>query len=99
MKTTPLTARIPEASALTGIPKHIIQKSFMSPEKRPRGIPAPPPHIRINRAIHILVAELPGWVASLGNGSTVSAPSAPTPRRRGRPTKAEVIARRQRGEG
>lgn len=99
MVTSPLTVRIPEAATLTGIPKHIIQKSFMSPEKRPRGIPAPPPHIRINRAIHILVAQLPGWVASLGNAPAAITPSAPTPRRRGRPTKAEVIARRQRGEG
>lgn len=97
MATTPLTVRIPDASVLTGIPKHVLEKSFMQPDKRPRGIPAPPPHVRLGRAIHILVAELPGWVASLAG--EVQPSSAPAVLRRGRPTKAEQVARRQRGEG
>lgn len=95
----PLTVRIPEAASLTGIPEHVIQKSFMQPNKRPRGIPAPPPHVRVGRAIFIVVAELPAWVASLGDGTSPSmAPVLAAPRR-GRPTKAEQIARRKRGEG
>jgi hypothetical protein len=98
MKTPPLTVRIPEAVELSGIPEHVFQKSFMRPDRRPRGIPAPPPHVRVGRAIFILTAELPAWVASLGGGSPPSNTVPEAPRRRGRPTKVEQVARRQRGE-
>lgn len=94
MATTPITIRIPEAAELTGIKKHTIQKSFMA--RRPRGVPPPPPHVRVGRAIHILVADLPAWVASIGGVQPAPCESSP---RMGRPTKAAKIAARQRGEG
>jgi hypothetical protein len=83
--------RVPEAARLTGLPQSLLRKSFIAEEKRPRNVPPPPPHKRIGRAIYILADRLPAWVESLG-----TAGSAPTGnRRRGRPSVAERIARRQ----
>lgn len=88
---TTLTVRIPDAAALTGIARHVLVKSFMRPDRRPKGIPAPPPHVRVGRAIYILVDELPAWVASLARPNT----TAPVvPKKIGAPTKAERVAKR-----
>lgn len=91
----PLAVRIPQAAALSGVPTHVFEKSFMRPgrKSRPRHIPPPPPHFRVGRSIFIYVDGLSAWVESLGK------PIPAAPARRGRPTKAEQIARRQRGEG
>jgi hypothetical protein len=50
--------------------------------------PGPPPHKRIGRAVYIVARELPGWVESLGRTE------AEEKRRRGRPTVAERMKRR-----
>ena len=83
--------RVPEAARLTGLPQSLMRKSFMREEKRPRNVPAPPPHIHIGRAVYIFADKLPGWVASLGIAMVTTAPA----KRRGRPTVAERIARRE----
>jgi hypothetical protein len=85
--------RIPEAAQITGLPASLIRKSFMREEKRPRNVPAPPPHRRIGRAVYILADELAAWVESLGKLREAETPEG---RRRGRPTVAERTSRRQR---
>lgn len=86
--------RVPEAARLTGLPRSTLRKCFMAEHRRPKTVPAPPPHKRIGRSVYILADRLPGWVESLGG--TGSGPA--EKRRRGRPTVAERIARRQRME-
>lgn len=76
--------KIAEASALTGIPVSTLRKSFM--RVPPRNTPPAPPHKRIGRAVYIIADKLEGWVMSL--------PSPEPLKKRGRPTKAEEIARR-----
>jgi hypothetical protein len=85
--------RVPEAARITGLPRSLLRKSFMSEDKRPKNVPPPPPHKRIGRAVYILANELPAWIASLGEPCVTSGPE--EPRRRGRPTAAERIMRRQ----
>jgi hypothetical protein len=51
--------RVPEAARLTGLPRSLLRKSFMSEDKRPKNVPPPPPHKRIGRAVYILASELP----------------------------------------
>jgi len=89
----PHLVRIPEAARITGLPLSILRKSFMREERRPRNVPPPPPHKRIGRSIYIFADALATWVQSLG----VSPPSAlgNFARKRGRPTVAARIARRQ----
>jgi len=65
----------------------------MREEKRPKNIPASPPHVRIGRAIYIYAAELAGWVQ--GIKSLVQISAAGGKKRRGRPTLAERLARRE----
>lgn len=80
--------RIPEAARITGLPSSTLRKAFMREEKRPRNVPRPPPHKRIGRAVYIVARELPGWVESLGRTEVEEK------RRRGRPTVAERMKRR-----
>ena len=75
---------VPDAAKLVGIPLSTLRKAFM--RVRPANVPAPPPHKRIGRAVYVLADKLEGWVASLPEPEPV--------RKRGRPTKAETIARR-----
>jgi len=84
--------RIPEAARITGLPSSTLRKSFMREDKRPRNIPTPPPHKRIGRAVYIIARELPGWIENLGRASAKM--EAEGTRRRGRPTVAERIRRR-----
>lgn len=91
MRTTSITVRVPEAAAICGLPPHVLKKSFMCPAKRPKGIPAPPPHVRVGRAIFIFADKLPEWVAGLGG--LVVQPAAPA--KLGAPTKAQRIAKRE----
>ena len=77
--------RVPEAAKLTGIPLSTMRKTFM--RVRPRNVPPPPPPTRIGRAVYIVADKLDGWVNSLPVGEA--------PKKRGRPTKAEEIARRE----
>src|ERR1700722_9209140 len=86
--------RVPEAARITGLPPSLIRKSFMREDKRPRNVPPPPPHRRIGRAVYILADELLAWVQSLGLARETAAQEGN--RRRGRPTVAERMARRQR---
>ena len=58
--------RVPEAARITGLPRSLLRKSFMSQDKRPKNVPPPPPHKRIGRAVYILANELPAWIESLG---------------------------------
>jgi hypothetical protein len=84
--------RVNEAAAITGLPASLIRKSFMAEDKRPNGVPPPPPHKRIGRAIYILREKLLDWVESIGRTNTIM----PTGRqRRGRPTVVERIERRR----
>ena len=83
--------QVPEAARITGLPRSKLRKSFTAEHKRPKNVPAPPPHRRIGRSIYILADKLPAWVESLGDTGTITA----SKRRRGRPTVAERIARRQ----
>jgi hypothetical protein len=64
----------------------------MRENKRPRNIPQPPPHRRIGRAIYILADELTVWVESLGQQP---AAARDVSIKRGRPTVAQRISRRQ----
>jgi predicted DNA-binding transcriptional regulator AlpA len=84
--------RVPEAARLTGLPRSLLRKSFMSEDKRPKNVPPPPPHKRIGRAVYILSGELPAWIKSLGKPPLAIGSEE---RRRGRPTVAERIMRRQ----
>lgn len=84
--------RIPEAAEITGLPASLLRKSFMREEKRPKNVPPPPPHKRIGRAVYILADALPAWVQNLGVRASEH-------HRRGRPTVAERILRRQQGTG
>ncbi len=86
--------RVPEAARITGLPASLIRKSFMREDKRPKNIPSPPPHKRIGRAVYILADELPAWVETLGRPFGITALE--DKRRRGRPTVAERMTRRQR---
>jgi hypothetical protein len=61
--------KLPEAAKITGLPLSLLRKAFMREEKRPRNVPAPPPHKRIGRAIYILADRLPAWVESLNDSS------------------------------
>ena len=85
--------RVPEAARLTGLPRSLLRKSFMSEDKRPKNVPPPPPHKRIGRAVYILASELPAWIESLGKPPLAIVSE--ERRRRGRPTVAERIMRRQ----
>ena len=80
--------RIPEAAEITGLPASLLRKSFIREEKRPKNVPPPPPHKRIGRAVYILADALPAWVESLGDRQSEH-------HRRGRPTVAERMMRRQ----
>jgi hypothetical protein len=77
---------VPDAAALTGLPLSTLRKSFM--RVRPPNVPAPPPHKRIGRSVYVVADKLQGWVETL--------PSPEPVRKRGRPTKAEQIAKRDR---
>jgi hypothetical protein len=77
--------RVPEAAKQSGIPLSTMRKAFM--QIRPANVPPPPPHKRVGRSVYVLADKLQAWVASL--------PETATPKKRGRPTKAEQIARRQ----
>lgn len=83
--------RVREAADITGVPLHIIRKSFIRPDKRPKNVPPPPPHKKLGRSVLIIAAELPAWAASIGAPVPTGQPKA----KRGRPTKVEAIARRQ----
>jgi predicted DNA-binding transcriptional regulator AlpA len=85
--------RVPEAARITGLPRSLLRKSFMSQDKRPKNVPPPPPHKRIGRAVYILANELPAWIESLGKAPIKMGLG--ERRRRGRPTVAERIMRRQ----
>jgi predicted DNA-binding transcriptional regulator AlpA len=85
--------RVPEAARITGLPRSLLRKSFMSQDKRPKNVPPPPPHKRIGRAVYILANELPAWIESLGKAPAKMGLG--ERRRRGRPTVAERIMRRQ----
>jgi hypothetical protein len=89
-RAAPHLVRIPEAARITGLPRSLFRKSFMTAEKRPKNVPLPPPHRRIGRAVYILANELPAWIESLGDPCVL-----PEKRRRGRPTVAERIMRRK----
>jgi hypothetical protein len=82
--TGPLLVNLPAASLLTGIPLSTLRKSFM--RTPPKNVPSPPPHKRIGRAVYIVADKLESWVLSL--------PSPEPVKKRGRPTKAEQIAKR-----
>jgi hypothetical protein len=80
----PQLIRIEEASEVTGVPVSTLRKSFM--RTPPRNVPPPPPHRRIGRSVYILADKLESWVLSL--------PAPAQVKKRGRPTKAETISRR-----
>ncbi len=86
----PHLVRIEEASDMTGLPESFLRKTFMREEKRPKNIPPPPPHKRIGRAIYIIADGLSGWIDSLDK-----LPTEQDKPKRGRPTVAERIARRE----
>jgi hypothetical protein len=92
-RTTAHLIKVPEAARITGLPGSLLRKSFMREDKRPKNVPAPPPHKRIGRAVYILADHLSTWVESLGKASNTGTPEGK--RRRGRPTVAERIAHRQ----
>ncbi len=83
-----LLVSVVDAARITGLPVSLIRKSFIREEKRPKNVPAPPPHKRLGRSVYILAEELPAWVKSLGTVSDG------TRRKRGRPTVTERIAAR-----
>lgn len=85
--------RVPEAARITGLPKSLLRKSFMTESKRPPNIPPPPPHKRIGRAVYILADQLPAWIEGLGRPAENKTPEGR--RRHGRPTVAERMALRQ----
>ena len=93
LRASALLVRIPEAAQITGLPSSILRKSFMREERRPPNIPPPPPHKRIGRAIYIFARELPTWLDNLGRPNVGRGQTHYT--RRGRPTVAERIIRRQ----
>jgi hypothetical protein len=93
LRVSSLLVRIPEAAQITGLPSSILRKSFMREERRPPNVPAPPPHKRIGRAIYIFSSELPAWLDNLGKPNVLLGRTHRT--RRGRPTVAERIIRRQ----
>jgi hypothetical protein len=73
--------RVNEAAEITGLPPSLIRKSFIAEAKRPRNVPAPPPHMRIGRAVYIIRDQLPAWLATLVDGSPKSDPVQPKRRR------------------
>lgn len=83
--------RVPEAARTTGLPQSLLRKTFIAEAKRPKNVPPPPPHKRIGRAVYILADRLAEWVETLDLRRADDGT-----RRRGRPTVAERIARRQR---
>lgn len=85
--------RVPEAARITGLPKSLIKKSFICEKKRPKNVPSPPPHKRIGRSVYILADKLSEWVKNLEEQTFTAQREAK--RRKGRPTVAERIARRQ----
>jgi len=89
-RATPHLIRVPEAAQLTGLPVSLLRKCFMREDRRPKNVPPPPPHKRIGRAVYIIAHRLPAWVESLGTFSVTDGK-----RKRGRPTVAERIARRE----
>jgi hypothetical protein len=93
-RATPHLVRVPEAARITGLPRSLLRKSFMTEDKRPKNVPSPPPHKRIGRAVYILANELPAWIESLDKPSVTMGRE--EKRRRGRPTVAERIMRRKR---
>jgi hypothetical protein len=96
MSPKPIYLRVPEAAAVTGLPEHLLRKSFIRADKRPKNVPPPPPHKKLGRSVLIIAAELSGWAATVGSPVVVETP----PAKGGRPSKAEQIARRKRnGEG
>jgi len=66
----------------------------MEPDKRPRGLPPGPAVIRLGRKILYRRSDFDAWLASLAHQPALPVTSV----RRGRPTKAAQIARRQDGE-
>lgn len=83
----PFAVSIADAAKITGLSESTIRKSFMTPGRRPPGLPNPPPHIRPTPGrILVLTAPLPAWVAGLGQGSAT-----PVSRRRGARTKVERL--------
>jgi hypothetical protein len=86
--------RVPEAARITGLPQSLLRKSFMAEGKRPKNVPSPPPHKRIGRAVYILADRLVEWVEALTQIPTPAPPGVGI--RRGRPTIAERIKKRQR---
>jgi len=87
----PLFLSVKQAAEVIGMPVSLIEKSFMDPAKRPAYAPPPPPHRRQGRSIYILTDGLAAWALAL------TVPTEPCildkPRRRGRPTRAEQVAR------
>ena len=83
--------RVPEAARLTGLPPSLLRKCFMAEHKRPRNVPAPPPHVRVGRAVYVIASKLAAWAESLSANQGQ--------RKRGRPTVAQRIARRQQQTG
>ena len=100
----PLFLTLAKAAAVIGLPQSLIEKSFMTPAKRPSYAPPPPPHYRSGRSIYILTEELSAWARSLVE-STKAQDAQPQqqpqqttvlevlPKKRGRPTNAELHAR------
>lgn len=94
----PLFLTVKQAAEVIGMPLSLLEKSFMDPAKRPSYAPEPPPHVRNGRSIYILTAELPAWARALVERPKVQAPTQTTtldapPKKRGRPTNAELHAR------
>ena len=82
---------IPEAARLVGLPLSTFRKSFISPDKRPKRLPGPPPHVRMGRAIYVLADKLPLWIKELATASDFGGYGK---RRPGRPTVTERRAAR-----
>ncbi len=90
----PQLVRVAEAARITGLPKSMLRKTFIREDKRPKNVPPPPPHKRIGRSVYILADRLSEWVRSLESSAQGLRPLPHA--RKGRPTVAERIARRER---
>jgi hypothetical protein len=85
----PYFVRVDEAAAITGLPVSLIRKCFIAEKKRPKNVPAPPPHKRIGKAIYIIRDQLPAWAEALGDDS--GAPEAARPRYSRRDIEGRIV--------
>lgn len=88
-----LFVSVEEAAKLAGLPQSLLEKSFMDPAKRPSYAPPPPPHFRAGRSIYIYTEKLSAWAKSLTEPARPDLTILDKPRRPGRPTRAEKVAR------